>query len=289
MKVLVFGKNGQVGRCLQDVAWPTGFEVTFLSREDVDLTDVDAIGPMISKYQPDWVVNASAYTAVDKAEEEEEDLALLINAQAPEKMAQACEEIGAAFLHISTDYVFNGEGEGAYTPEDPIAPLGAYGRSKALGEEGVVNACTKHVIMRTAWVYSPYGGNFVKTMLRLAQDRDELGIVSDQRGCPTSAHSIAQSIVSVVSHDHPTWGIYHYCDEGAVSWHEFACYIFEASAGFGAKVPSKVNAIMTSDYPTPAKRPANSVLDCSKIVKAFGLVRPEWTSETSKVVKALLS
>jgi dTDP-4-dehydrorhamnose reductase len=288
MKIVFFGSNGQVGKELQALNWQGGLDASckFLTRADIDLTDTGSIQSLIKQEKPDWVVNASAYTAVDKAESEE-DLAHKINALAPEEMARACSDLNIPFITISTDYVFDGSSGKPYKEDDRVCPVGAYGRTKVDGEDRVRNACTKYIILRTAWVYSVHGGNFVKTMLRLGEERSELGVVNDQFGCPTSASSIAKAIFDIIASSEKHWGTYHFCGTGEASWHEFANYIFDVAAEQRGKRPV-VNGISTDQYPTPAKRPENSRLNCDKIAQDYGIVAPDWKADTRKVIEELL-
>ncbi len=288
MNVLVFGSNGQVGRELQEIGWNKSSNISckFLTRADIDLSQTELIQDMILNEKPDWVINASAYTAVDKAESEEA-LAEQINALAPEEMAKACQQLSIPLITISTDYVFDGTSDTPYSEDTPVCPVGAYGRTKVNGEQKVRAACDKHIILRTAWVYSLHGGNFVKTMLRLGEERHELGVVNDQHGCPTSASSIAEAIYSIVVSGKDNWGTYHFSGSGEASWCDFADYIFDVAAEKWGKRPV-VNGISTDQYPTPAKRPANSRLNCSKIRESFDISADDWQTDTRKVVEALL-
>ncbi|WP_417257906.1 dTDP-4-dehydrorhamnose reductase [Celeribacter sp.] len=278
--ILVFGSSGQVAIELKALL-P---DARFLSRVDADLTDAVSCGVVIRAARPEAVINAAAYTAVDKAETDEA-AALRVNGAAPTAMAQACAELGIPFVHISTDYVFDGAGKVPFAPDDPTAPLGAYGRTKLAGEQGVRAAGGAYAILRTSWVFSAHGANFVKTMLRLSQSRDELSVVADQVGGPTSARSIAAGCVQIVRAlqiDATKSGTYHFAGAPDVSWAQFARAIFAAS---GRQV--RVKDIATSDYPTPAKRPANSRLDCRSTAEVFGLERPDWRADLSDVLTEL--
>ncbi|WP_417270068.1 dTDP-4-dehydrorhamnose reductase [Celeribacter sp.] len=278
--ILVFGSSGQVATELKALL-P---DAHFLSRDDADLTDAEGCGAAIRATKPEAVINAAAYTAVDKAEADEA-AALRINGAAPTAMAEACAALGIPFVHISTDYVFDGAGEEPFAPDDPTAPLGAYGRTKLAGEQGVRAAGGAYAILRTSWVFSAHGANFVKTMLRLSQSRDALSVVADQVGGPTSARSIAAACVQIVralQADATKSGTYHFAGAPDVSWAQFARAIFAAS---GRQV--RVKDIATSDYPTPAKRPANSRLDCRSMAEVFGLERPDWRADLSDVLTEL--
>jgi len=268
MGILVFGRAGQVAAELQLQA-----DVTALSRSDADLSNPGACSAIIQSEKPNIVINAAAYTAVDKAEEEEE-LATLINGDAPTAMARASAMLGIPFLHVSTDYVFDGTGKDAWKPDDPTAPLGAYGRSKLVGEIGVAAAKGNAAILRTSWVFSAHGNNFLKTMLRVGKERDVLNIVADQIGGPTPAAAIAAALLkmsrTMESHNNLS-GVYHFSGKPVASWADFAREIFSQTS-----LKARVKDIPTSEFPTPAKRPGNSRLDCTSLSKKFGIERPDW-------------
>ena len=280
MSLLVFGKTGQVARELAARA-P---DATYLGREDADLSDPAAVAAALKAARPSLVINAAAWTAVDKAEEEEAT-ATLVNGEAPGAMARAAAELGVPFLHISTDYVFDGTGETPWTEDAPVAPLGAYGRTKLLGEASVRAAGGEHVILRTAWVFSSHGANFVKTMLRLSETRDALSIVDDQIGGPTHAGAIAEALLTVAAACRAGKGVtgtYHFAGTPHVSWAGFAREIFAAAGREVAVTP-----IPSSDYPTPAERPKNSRLDCAKIAADYGIQAPDWRAGLATVLKEL--
>jgi dTDP-4-dehydrorhamnose reductase len=280
MKILIAGKNGQVGRCLVDLL-EAQTELTFLAldREELDITDPVQVNKIVTEFQPDIIINTAAYTAVDKAEQECE-LANAINNDGPQNLAYAANKINATIIHISTDYVFDGDSAESYTESDVAAPQGEYGRSKLAGEHAVAHACPKHIILRTAWVFGEHGNNFVKTMLRLAKTRESLGVVADQFGGPTYAGDIANAILTIskqIARDSHAYGIYHFSGFPHVNWHTFAEKIFEIALAKNVLVqPIQVNPIATLDYPTPAKRPANSRLNCDKINKVFGIQQSDW-------------
>ena len=279
MKILVFGKTGQVATELQARA-----DVVALGRDEADLSDPAACAAAIAEHSPDAVINAAAYTAVDQAEDEEE-LATVINGQAPAAMAQACAALGVAFVHISTDYVFDGGGTRPWQADDATGPLGAYGRSKLVGEDGVRAAGGPFAILRTSWVFSAHGNNFVKTMLRLSEDRDRLTIVADQIGGPTEAGDIADACLSIarqMQSGQGTPGTYHFSGAPDVSWADFAREIF---AQAGRKV--EVVDIPASDFPTKAVRPGNSRMDCAALEAQFGVARPDWRQSLARVLKEL--
>ena len=271
-KILVFGANGQVGR--EIAAQARGLAVRF-DRASVDICVETAVRQAVRDHPPAAIVNAAAYTAVDKAETEADE-ALSVNRDGAAVLAQAAASAGVPFIHLSTDYVFDGTKRTPYREDDPVAPLGVYGLSKAEGERAVRSICPQHVILLTAWVYSPYGTNFVRTMLRLAADRPELQIVDDQTGCPTAAADIAATIVAIIAKANQpgftAWGTYHYCGADIVTWYGFANLIFETAAAYGQKTPQLI-PISTAAYPTQARRPAYSVLAMEKLETTFG-VRP---------------
>lgn len=264
MKVLLTGSKGQLGSCFQD-RLPAGWDVWATDSDTLDITDLDKVKQAVAQYQPDVIVNAAAYTAVDKAETEPQ-LAALINATGPKNLALAAKEAGARLVHVSTDYVFDGKATTPYVETDATNPLGVYGQTKLDGELAVAEVLPEAIIIRTAWVFSEYGNNFVKTMLRLAKDRDTLGIVADQRGCPTYAGDIAQAIIDLLQKD-AEGGIYHFCGDKEVAWNEFTEIIFRNAIKLGLMNKSPiVNAISTVEYPTPARRPMYSVMSVSKIM-----------------------
>jgi len=289
--ILVAGRAGQVAQALASLSAPAGMKMIALGRPDLDLLDASSIRAAFDSVKPDLVVNAAAYTAVDQAESEEE-AAFALNATAPGELAAAAARLGVPVLHISTDYVFDGTKTEPYVETDPVAPLGVYGRSKLAGEEAVAAANPDHLILRTAWVYSPVGKNFAKTMLRVGAMREELGVVHDQRGNPTSAADIAAGVVDIaaqiLSGRKPVRpGVYHMTAGGEASWAEFAEYIFECSAKAGGPV-ARVKRITSAEYPTPVTRPANSRLDCAKISDAYGVILPKWQGSTQACIEQLV-
>lgn len=277
--ILVFGKTGQVATELQRLG-----DVVVFGRDQVDLSDPVACADAIRTQAPRAVINAAAYTAVDQAEEEEA-LATVINGDAPTAMARACAELGIPLIHISTDYVFAGTGDAPWQPDVPTAPQNAYGRSKLAGEIGIRNSGAVHVILRTSWVVSAHGANFVKTMLRLSDTRDALNIVADQIGGPTPARDIAAACLQIAEQlitDPSKSGTYHYSGAPDVSWADFARAIFEQ----GGKAVT-VTPIPTTDYPTPAKRPLNSRMDCCATQQVFGIQRPDWHDGLNMILQEL--
>ena len=281
-KILVTGANGQLGQCLQKISSQfEEFEFIFTDSETLDITIKEEVNDFFWQNAPDFCINAAAYTAVDLAETDVEK-AFLVNADGAENLAEACSENNAQFIHVSTDYVFDGENNLAYTEEDFTNPLGVYGASKLAGDELAleVNPCS--VILRTSWVYSEFGKNFVKTMLNLFATKDELNIVADQFGQPTNANDLAEAIMKIIKSEKITPGIFNFSNLGRISWFDFA----EKIAGLSeAKI--KLNAIETSQYPTPAKRPKNSVLDLDKISKTYAIQLKPWEESLEDCVQIL--
>lgn len=287
-KFLITGANGQVGYCLtQQLSGKA--EILAVDRDELDITNRDAVFNTIHTFRPDVVINAAAHTAVDRAETEIE-LSEAINVKGPQYLAEAANEIGAVILHISTDYVFNGEGSNEYKESDETEPQGVYGKTKLAGEMAVQQANTRSVILRTAWVFGEHGNNFVKTMIRLGKERESLGVVADQVGGPTYAGDIAAALINIANQilqgKSDVFGVYHFTGKPYVSWHQFAEAIF-AEADLQKIIEKRplVNAISTSDYPTPAKRPANSRLDLTKIKQVFNIEPSDW-QKALKNIKA---
>ena len=283
-KILVTGANGQLGQCLQKISSQfEEFEFIFTDSETLDITNKEEVNDFFWQNAPDFCINAAAYTAVDLAETDIEK-AFLVNADGTENLAEACAENNAQFIHVSTDYVFDGENNLAYTEEDFTNPLGVYGASKLAGDELAleVNPCS--VILRTSWVYSEFGKNFVKTMLNLFATKDELNIVADQFGQPTNANDLAEANMKIIKSEKITPGIFNFSNLGRISWFDFAEKIAELSE---AKI--KLNAIETSQYPTPAKRPKNSVLDLDKISKTYVIQLKPWEESLEDCVQILQS
>jgi dTDP-4-dehydrorhamnose reductase len=278
--LLVFGRSGQVATELARLA-P---EAIFLGRDQADLSDPEACAAAIRASGCKAVINAAAYTAVDRAESEP-DLAHLVNAAAPGAMAVAAAELRIPFLHISTDYVFDGSGETPWFETDPTGPLGVYGATKLAGEQAIAGAGGQWAVLRTSWVFSAHGANFVKTMLRLGAERDELRVVADQHGGPTPARDIARAcltMIAVLQADAAKGGIYHFAGAPDTTWADFARAIM-AQAGLSCRVTD----ITTADYPTPARRPGNSRLNCAAISRDFGISRPDWQASLADVLKEL--
>ena len=290
IKVMLTGKDGQLGKALLEKI-PAGIEVVALGRQDLDLSNKESCHNAVLEYRPDWVLNAGAYTAVDRAESEP-DLAMAVNAVAPEAFAQALGEVGGRLLQVSTDFVFNGTQAHPYHPDQPVDPISVYGATKAEGERLVQKAlpATSYCILRTSWVYGPVGNNFCLTMLRLhrlkSAQNETLNVVADQIGCPTSAWNLACACWSAINHG--TSGIHHFCDAGAASWYDFAIAIGDAGVAAGIIDQSaKVLPITSSEYPTPAKRPGYSLLDCTATRIALELEPNHWQKELSKVISKI--
>jgi dTDP-4-dehydrorhamnose reductase len=283
MHVLLFGGTGQVGHAFR-ARWPLADELVVSTRGDCDLTDAESVRALVRRVQPNVIVNAAAYTAVDKAENDR-DRCFAVNAAAPAAMAAEAAAIGAKLVHYSTDYVFDGSKAAAYVEEDPTGPRNVYGASKLAGEKGIAEAGGESVILRTSWVYSNHGANFLKTMLRLGAERPELRIVADQHGAPTSAESIADATVRILKDAGASkWasGTFHMTAGGATTWYGFAKAIFARAAG---TIPSLV-PIGTAEYPTPAARPVNSVLSNEKFAHTFGFRLPDWEQQLDVVMDA---
>lgn len=307
-KILLIGRNGQVGQELVQLFFnqtiASKIKLVSLGRQELDLLDAEKIKNAIAEIEPDLVINAAAYTAVDKAETEPE-MAMAINGIAPGVMAKAVQELGSTLIHISSDYVFDGDRSTPYLESDPTNPLGIYGQSKLLGEQRVQNNCDRHIILRTAWVYGNRGhGNFVKTMLKLGQERDEIRVVSDQIGSPTWSKDIAATIIQLLTaitlsvdckddRDNTalnllTRGIYHYTNSGIASWYDFAVAIFEEARSLNLPLTIKqIVPIATSAYPTLAKRPAYSVLAGGKLADAIGYSSSHWRHSLKQMLLEL--
>ncbi|QUM91335.1 dTDP-4-dehydrorhamnose reductase [Moritella sp. 36] len=286
MRVMITGCYGQVGQCLvkqfQQIA-----NILAVGRAELDITDEVAVKNVVKAFKPDFIINAAAHTAVDKAEDEV-DLSYAINCSGPRFLAEAANSVNASILHISTDYVFSGDKDGIYTESDLTSPQGVYGESKLAGEIAVINACQKHIVLRTAWVFGEDGNNFVRTMLRLAKAYDTLGIVGDQVGGPTYAGDIAAALVvmtkAIYNGESDKFGIYHFSGLPHVSWSQFAESIFDEAVEQSIIQQSlTVNAITTAEYPTPAKRPANSKLDTALITEKFEINASDWKQALSNI------
>jgi len=294
MKILLTGKNGQVGFELQRALAPLG-EIVAVDQDECDLADAVALRDLIRAIKPGLIVNPAAYTAVDKAESDAAT-ATAVNALAPGVIGEEAARLGAWVLHFSTDYVFDGEKRGAYVEEDATHPQGVYGRSKREGELALQASGARHLILRTSWVIGAHGNNFAKTMLRLAAEREQLSVVADQFGVPTSAALLADLAALLVreaqlkGRDDFAFGLYHAVPAGETTWHECACFVIEQArrAGRPLKVkPENIKAITTAEYPTPARRPANSRLDTSRFRRTFGLQLPSWQSGLQHILQEI--
>jgi dTDP-4-dehydrorhamnose reductase len=292
MKLLITGAHGQLGRGIIDASQSKGCRVQAPSEEDLDITDLAKVDHIITHLQPDLVINTAAYTQVDKAETEEA-LAFKINKTGCTHLAQICANNQIPLIHISTDYVFDGQKGTPYLETDPISPLGVYGRSKAEGEMEIRSILKEHIILRTSWLYGIHGQNFVKTMLNLATSQKEIRVVADQYGSPTNATDLARTILTLCDHlrskTNINWGTYHYCGSGVISWHTFAEKIMELTRLHGDVLTARVEPVATADYPTQAARPVYSALDCSRIRKQFGINPQPWQQSLEITIRKLLA
>jgi dTDP-4-dehydrorhamnose reductase len=292
MRILLTGANGQVGWEITRQARGAGLLLLALDRQGLDITNRKDIETLFERETPGLVINAAAYTQVDRAEMEEEK-AFQVNCEGSGHLADCCRQAGIPLFHLSTDYVFDGSKGRPYSETDPVSPTGAYGRSKAAGEERVRQSLDAHLIIRTAWVYGVHGQNFVKTMLTLGEKKKTLGVVADQHGCPTAAAEIARMLLSLaqcfLEKGALAWGTYHYCGLGITTWHTFAETIFDTARRFGYPHRPLLSAITTAEYPTPARRPAFSALDCSKISQHLQVRPAAWQVSLEAVLKEILS
>lgn len=292
MNILYTGANGQLGRELKRAAQKRALSAVGLSRADLDITEPDAIQAAISSYDPTVIINCAAYTAVDRAESESE-LAFAVNRDGPAHLARTCAVNDIVLIHISTDYVFDGSKESAYLESDPVCPINLYGEGKAAGERMIAQNLIRHIIIRTSWLYGCHGNNFVKTMLRLGREREEIGVVDDQFGCPTHAADLAEAALTVVNTaskpDFSQWGIYHFADQGIVSWYEFAKAIFAYAQKHTNLKLTRLKALTTDQYPTTAARPQYSVLGITKISRQFGIDPPFYRNSLEKMLTRLFS
>jgi dTDP-4-dehydrorhamnose reductase len=288
MKIIVFGAGGQIGREACRAAWRPGHVILPLDRKAVDISKATDVSAILRRETPDLAINLAAYTAVDRAESEP-DLAWAVNCAGVAHIAAVCGENATPLIHLSTDYVFDGRKAGPYREDDAVGPIGVYGRSKEAGERAVRAALARHVILRTAWVFGAHGANFVKTMLRLAAERPALRVVADQRGCPTPAADIAAALTVIagyIERGEAKWGTYHFAGDMPVTWHGFAEAVFDLAAPQIVTRP-QVEPITTDQFPTPAERPSNSVLDCRKIKGDFGISPPSWREGLARVIREL--
>ncbi len=288
--IAIIGSNGQLGWELVRKAAHNGFEALALEFPEIDITKQSSIHENLSSMDLALVINAAAYTAVDQAESEA-DLAFSVNRDGAANLAEFCEKATIPLVHISTDYVFDGSKIAPYFEDDPVAPLGVYGQSKEAGETEIRRRLQEHLIIRTAWLYGVHGNNFVKTMLRIGKERETMKVVADQTGCPTYAADLADALLAItnliLSEKKISWGTYHYCGKGSTTWHEFAQAIFKIAEKYEALLIRKVIPITTDEYPTPAKRPPNSVLDCSKIERNFSICPRPWEKSLTEMIKTM--
>jgi len=283
MKILLTGANGQLGREVIELG---GSAVVPFSKAALDITNAQQLEAAVKQTKPHLIINAAAYTAVDKAEQDIEK-AFAINRDGVRNLAQVCKHYDLPLIHVSTDYVFNGSKSSAYVEEDACAPLNIYGASKAEGERILQEEWEKHLIIRTSWVFGKYGANFVKTVLKLALKQPELRIVQDQQGCPTAAQDLAQTLIDLagrLSQDRASWGVFHYCGEGSTTWYEFAQQIMQAGKDLFPFKAQSIHAIMSSEFPAPARRPKNSVLSTMKIEKIYGIKPQDWRISLQEVI-----
>ncbi|QYJ69056.1 dTDP-4-dehydrorhamnose reductase [Flavobacterium litorale] len=280
MVVLVTGASGQLGQAIQAIA-PKYKQVQFhfTTSAEADITNTSSLKTTFNRVKPDFCINAAAYTAVDKAESEPEK-AHLINVTGAKNLAEICKEYGTTLVHISTDFVFDGNKNTPYDEEDATHPQGVYGATKRAGEEAIEAILEAHYIVRTSWLYSEYGNNFMKTMIRLGNERDVLSVVNDQTGTPTNANDLADAILQIITSDKKAYGIYHYSNEGVATWYDFAKKIFEVN-----NITINLQPISTAQYPTPAKRPVYSVMDKSKIKQVVGVDIPQWEASLTNLTK----
>lgn len=290
MCLLVLGAGGQLGKEIGSLTADRDLPAVLLARADADISDRRAVTAAMAGVRPTVVVNAAAYTKVDRAESEPA-LAFADNRDGPGLLAELCARSGVPLIHVSTDYVFDGTKPAPYVETDPVAPLGVYGASKEAGEQAIRARLDRHVILRTAWVYGVHGNNFLKTMLNLARQKERWGVVMDQRGNPTATADLAAAILAVAARaadGTAEWGTYHFTGTGETTWHAFASEIVAAQSRFTGRTP-EVAAITTAEYPTPARRPANSCLDSTRFASVFGMKARPWSERTHEVVSALLS
>lgn len=292
MKILVTGADGQLGWEVRRQGKHFDSDIIAAGRLQTDITDIKQVETMIADSRPSIVINAAAYTAVDAAETDKKH-AFAVNSNGPENLASCCAKENIPLIHISTDFVFDGKKGAPYVETDPISPTGIYAKSKAEGEAAVSSRTERHIIIRTAWLYGFHGHNFVKTMLRIGKERDVIRVVADQYGSPTSAADLAEAVLTIAGYirdnDMVRWGTYHYCGQGITTWHGFAQAIFEFAGQYEKMRTPDVEAIPTEEYPTPAKRPAFSALDCTLIQKNFGISPKPWRESLKNTIERILS
>lgn len=295
MKIFITGGGGQVAYDLKRIVMPakadiqsssTQYQVYAPNHADVSISDFNSLKSAITTFNPDIVINTAAYTQVDRAEQEKE-LALATNFQGAKNLADICEQLQVPLIHLSTDYVFDGNANKPYSESDSVSPINFYGETKWRAEDYIQQQCEKHIILRVSAVFGLHGTNFAKTILRLAKERDELRVVADQTSCPTSAASIAEIVMTLC--ENPKWGLFHYCGSPAVTWYDFAKSIIETASTYEKLRITNLHAITTAEYPTPAKRPKYSVLNCEKIQTIYNIQQPNWKTGLHDVIKQLYS
>jgi dTDP-4-dehydrorhamnose reductase len=291
MNLLIIGSKGQLGSELVGNCKRNHFSFLGLDLPEFDITDTSQVEKTLADFKPSIIINASGYTKVDEAETEPK-IAFSVNSDGPANLAVSCNKFRIPVIHVSTDYVFDGTKGQPYFESDPVSPLGIYGKSKEEGENKIRSIIKQHIILRTSWLYGLNGNNFVKTMLRLGKEKEIIKVVSDQFGCPTSATDLAETVVNIskqISGNHKfSWGTYHYCGHGVTTWYKFAKTIFEIANHYQNYKVSSVRAITTAQYPTRAKRPAFSALDCSLVKKHFGINTKPWQESLKKTIKRIL-
>jgi dTDP-4-dehydrorhamnose reductase len=291
MKILLTGSKGQLGREVEKSGISAGLDITPMDLPEIDITDSNMLIRIFSELKPSIVINAAAYTAVDPAETQK-DICYAVNLDGPANLTRLCDKYNARLIHVSTDYVFDGKGNTPYQEDDPVSPINVYGHSKAEGEKAVIAGSGKHIVLRTSWLYGRYGKNFVKTMLRMGQEKREIKVVNDQYGCPTCAYDLAKVIILIAQQfsegKSDNSGIYQYSGSGITTWYEFAVSIFQFAGEIGInKIPS-VTPIPTSQFPTAAKRPLYTALDCAKIKMSFGVELTPWRHSLKKTIQQII-
>jgi len=292
MKILLTGSRGQTGWELIRAGRKQGLEIIGLDIDELDITDRPAVAKIVNQKEISLVINTAAYTAVDKAELEP-DSAFAANKDGPLNLALACAESRIPLIHISTDYVFDGNKKSPYMETDPTSAMGVYGKSKEAGEKAIRSSLQQHIIIRTAWLYGVHGQNFVKTMLKIGCNMEKIRVVDDQFGCPTFARDLADTILTIAAHilnkKRIKWGTYHFCGSGVTTWYGFAKKIFEFAKVYKPLTVKTIEPITTNDYPTPARRPPYSVLDCTNICKNFSVMQPAWEQSLKTMLKETLN
>ncbi|MGD2185599.1 MAG: dTDP-4-dehydrorhamnose reductase [Desulfobacterales bacterium] len=292
MNVLITGANGQLGRELVRHGHAFNIKIQSFSHQELDITNEERLHQLMTRVSPSVVINAAAYTNVDRAENES-DMAYAVNTNGPGYLARHCADHGRVLMHISTDYVFDGTKGQPYQESDPIAPLGIYGQSKAQGETAIRRVLKNHIIVRTSWLYGVYGTNFVKTILKLGNEKTDLRVVADQFGSPTSAADLAQALLTIVkklsASEKFDWGTYHYCGKGITTWHGFAEHIIQLAKSYTALQIKQVTPVTTAEWPTPAKRPPYSVLDCRRLKSQFGIEPKPWQESLKHTIDRIFS